>query len=155
MIRRLLRDERGSVSVQALLLLGLFMLMLAFVAEFGALRSKTLRLQAAFDRAALAAAGAIDPVDLASNGRLTLDGPAAGEIAREYLASNLAPFESGLADQSAAQVVAAAQVGVSDSPVPSVTLSGAVDLPSGLLALIGAGETVTYRIRSTSNLEGP
>lgn len=139
----------------ALLLLGLFMLVLAFVAEFGALRTKALRSQAAFDRAALAGAGAIDPVALAEDGRIRLDAPAAGEIAREYLVANLAPIDAGLTGRSAAQIAADAQVSVSDSPVPSVSISGVVDLPSGLLALIGAGPIVSYSIHSTSNLKGP
>ena len=155
MIGQLLRDERGSAGGLALLLLGLFMLVLALVAEFGALRTKALRLQAAFDRAALAGAGAIDPVALAEYGLISLDSPSAEEITREYLDANLAPFEASLAGRSAAQVAANAQIAVSDSPVPSVTISGAIDLPSGLLALIGAGPIVSYRIHSTSKLKGP
>ncbi len=150
-----LLGERGSVSVQALLLLGIFMLLLAFVAEVGALRAKTLRLQSAFDRAALAATGAIDPQVLADRGEIAIDSAGADEVARRYLIANLTPIEGLLADQTAAEVAAGIQVETPAAPDPSVTLSGDITLPSGLLALIGVGETVTYRIESSSQLKGP
>lgn len=137
------------------MLLGVFMLMLAFVAEFGSLRAKTLRLQSAFDRAALAAAGAIDARALAESGELALDAAAAEAVAREYLAANLAPFEGSLAGATASAVASAARVGVVGSPATSVTLAGAVDLPTGLLSLIGVGPTITLRIDSESRLKGP
>lgn len=143
------------MSVQALLMLGLFTLMLAFVAEFGSLRARSLRLHAAFDRAALAATGAIDAQALADSGQLALDSAAAEDVARKYLAQNLAPFERSLSGQTAEQVAAAARVGIVAAPAPAVTVSGAVDLPTGLLALTGAGPTITYRIESTSELKGP
>lgn len=146
--------ERGSVSVQALLLLGLFMLLLAMVAELGALRAKTLRLQSVFDRAALAGTGAIDSGVLADRGRITLDPAAAERIARRYLALNLEPIEALLAGQTAAQVAAAARVRTRADP-PEVTLHGAITLPSGLLAIAGAGPTVTFQIQSSSLLKGP
>ena len=131
------------------------MLILAFVAEFGSLRAKTLRLQSAFDRAALAASGAIDAGALASGGELRLDAAAAEATAREYLAFNLEPFEGSVPGLTPAGIAAAAQVGVSAAPPGSVTLSGVVDLPSGLLAMVGVGPTLTYRIESQSVLKGP
>lgn len=155
MIGRIVRSERGSVSVQALILLGLFMLLLAFVAEFGALRAKTMRVQSAFDRAALAAAGAIDAGALADRGAIVLDPASADAVARRYLRMNLEPLEETLSGQSAAQVAAAARVGTAASPRPAVTLSGEINLPTGLLALVGAGDTLAYTIRSSSQLKGP
>ena len=141
--------------MQGILLLGTFMLVLAFVAEFGSLRAKTLRLQSAFDRAALAATGAIDGGALAQRGELRLDAAAAEAVAREYLAANLEPLEGSIPGLSASSVATAAQVGVSSAPARSITLSGVVNLPSGLLAIIGVAPTVTYRIESRSVLEGP
>ncbi|MYB15464.1 MAG: hypothetical protein F4X41_00290 [Chloroflexi bacterium] len=155
MIGRFLFGERGSVSVQGILLLGIFMVVLAFVAEFGSLRAKTLRLQSAFDRAALAATGAIDGGALADRGELRLDAAAAEAVAREYLAANLEPLEGSIPGMTASRVATAAQVGVSSAPESSVTLSGVVDLPNGLLAIVGVGPTTTHRIESHSVLEGP
>ena len=155
MIGRSLLGERGSVSVQGILLLGTFMLVLAFVAEFGSLRAKTLRLQSAFDRAALAATGAIDSGELAERGELRLEAAAAESVAREYLAANLEPFEDSIPGLTASGIATAAQVRISAAPASSVTLSGVVGLPSGLLAIFGVGPTVTYRIESQSVLEGP
>ncbi|MDE2863265.1 MAG: hypothetical protein OXP37_05250 [Chloroflexota bacterium] len=141
--------------MQGILLLGVFMLVLAMVAEFGSLRAKTLRLQSAFDRAALAATGAVDGGALADRGELRLDAAAAEAVAREYLAANLEPFEVSIPGLTASGTAAAARVGVSAAPERAVTLSGEVELPSGLLALAGVGPTVTYRIESHSVLEGP
>ena len=86
------------------------MLILAFVAEFGSLRAKTLRLQSAFDRAALAASGAIDAGALARGGELRLDAAAAEATAREYLAFNLESFEGSIPGLTAAGIAATAQV---------------------------------------------
>ncbi|MXX99622.1 MAG: hypothetical protein F4Y67_02215 [Chloroflexi bacterium] len=155
MTGRFLLGERGSVSVQGILLLGTFMLVLTFVAEFGSLRAKTLRLQSAFDRAALAATGAIDGRALAERGELRLEAAAAEAIAREYLVANLEPFEGSIPGLTASGIATAAQVRISAAPASTVTLSGVVDLPSGLLALVGVGPTVTYRIESESVLKGP
>ncbi len=155
MIGRFLLGERGSVSVQGILLLGIFMVVLAFVAEFGSLRAKTLRLQSAFDRAALAATGAIDGGALAERGELSLDAAAAEAVAREYLAANLEPLEGSIPGLTAGRVATAVQIGVSSTPAKSITLSGEVNLPSGLLTLVGIAPTVTYRIESQSVLEGP
>ena len=149
-----LGSERGSVSVQALLLLGLFMLLLGLVAEIGAVRAKSMRLQAAFDRAALAAAGAIDPQVLATSGNIVLAEADAELIARRYLVANVEPMEGLLADQTAAQVAAGAQIETSGGSDPSVTVTGEISLPSGLLALAGVGDSVTFRIQSSSQLKG-
>lgn len=151
----MLGGERGSATVPALLLLGLFMLLLAMVAELGALRAKTMRLQSAFDRAALAGAGAIDSRALADRGQILLDPAAAEQIARRYLVLNLEPVETLLAGQTAAQVAAGARVRARAEPRPEVTLTGRVTLPSGLLAIAGAGRTITYQIQSSSLLKGP
>lgn len=155
MIGRAVGGERGSVSVQALVLLGLFMLLLAFVAEVGALRAKTMRVQSAFDRAALAAAGAFDAAALADRGEIVLDAASADAVARRYLRTNLEPLEEAFSGQSAAQVAAAARVATASSPRPAVTLSGEVNLPTGLLALAGIGGTRAYTIHSSSQLKGP
>lgn len=141
--------------MQALLLLSLFMLTLALVAEFGSLRAKSLRLQSAFDRAALAATGAIDPRALAADGRLRLHAAAAEDAARTYLEANLAPLEGALAGTTAVEIAADARVDVSTGTAPAVAISAAIDLPSGLLSLIGADPALTYRIRSASELKGP
>ena len=143
------------MSVQALLLLGLFMLLLAMVAELGSLRAKSMRLQSAFDRATLAASGSIDPQALADGGRVALDEDAAEAIARRYLALNLEPFEVLLAGQTAAQIAAAAQVRVRADPRAEVELTGRVRLPSGLLSITGVGQTLTYQFQSSSLLKGP
>ena len=143
------------MSVQALLLLGIFMLLLAMVAELGALRAKSMRLQSAFDRATLAAAGSIDPQALADSGRVTLNEDAAEAMARRYLALNLEPFEVLLSGQSAAQIAAAAKVRVRPGPRAGVELTGQVTLPSGLLSITGVGQTLTYRFQSSSLLKGP
>ncbi len=151
-----LSGGRGSVGVQALLLLGLFLLIFALVVEIGALRAKQLRLQAVFDRAALAGVGAIDSAELASAGRLLLDRGAAEARTRRYLELNLAPLESQLVGQSAAQAARSAlvRVVVSGPDAGTVTLSGQLDLAVGYLGLAGIESPKSFDFRATARLKG-
>ena len=140
-----LKDRRGSVSVTALLLLFTLVLLAALVIEVGSLRSRAVRIQAVFDRAALAATGAIDTGQLANSGRLAIDAGQAESHARAYLVSNLATFASGSAGIDPVAIARSATVSVRpDANPPEVTLTGQVQLTSGWLQLAGVGPTVTY-----------
>ena len=113
-----------------------------------------MRLQAAFDRAALAAAGAIDPQVLAASGNIVLAEADAELIARRYLVANVEPMQGLLADQTAAQVAAGApDRGPRAGPIPRSPVTGEIALPSGLLALAGVGDSVTFRIQSSFTTE--
>ncbi len=151
-----LSGERGSVGVQALLLLGLFLLIFALVVEIGALRTRQLRLQAVFDRAALAGVGAIDGAELAAAGRLVLDRSAAEARTRRYLELNLAPLEGQLVGQNAAQAARSALVGVviSGPDQGTVTLSGRLNLAVGYLGLAGIESPKSFQFRATARLKG-
>jgi len=150
------RGERGQVAVYAVLLFPVLMLTLSLVLAVGTLEGLRTRLRAQLDMAALVATQALDPAALAAGASPRLDPVTADQLAREYLARNLAAGD-GLLVASPAEVAANAQVVVSNEPgidpitgavtaVPTVSIRIAAPARIPLLGLAGIGPVVTLTI---------
>ncbi len=152
--------ERGQVAVYAVLLFPLLMLVLALVLAVGTLESMRARLRAQIDMAALTATQALDVASLASGGPPQLVPEAAEQLARQYLAQNLAASSSLLAT-SPAEIAAGAQVSVTNAPgidpitgapnaAPTVSIEIHAPVRVPLLGLAGIGPVVTLDIAGSA-----
>jgi Flp pilus assembly protein TadG len=146
-----LSDERGSAALSTVLLLPLLLLVLATVADLGALRLAAVRARAAVDLAALAAVADQDPQALSRDGSLRLADDAEA-VARRYVALNLAALGPSLAE-SPGSVAAAASVATfprgGTDPLdgaayagPTVRVRADVPLRTGALARMLGGDVV-------------
>ncbi len=107
-MRRSRSSERGQVAVYAVMLFPLLMLVLALVLAVGTLEGMRTRLRAQIDMAALTATQALDVASLASGGQPQLVPDAAAQLARQYLAQNLAASSTLLAS-SPSEIAAGAR----------------------------------------------
>ncbi len=153
-------SERGQVAVYAVLLFPLLMLVLALVLTVGTLESLRSRLRAQIDMAALTATQALDIASLAAGGQPTLVSDAAEQLARQYLAQNLAASSTQLAAPSN-EIAAAAEVNVANAPgtdpitgamntAPTVSIEIHVPVRVPLLGLVGIGPVVTLDITGSA-----
>ena len=112
--RRSRAGERGQVAVYAVLLFPLLMLVLSLVLAVGTLEGMRARLRAQIDMAALTATQALDVAALAAGGPPRLVPDQAAQLARQYLAQNLAA-SSNLLAASPADIAAGARVSVTNA----------------------------------------
>lgn len=145
-------SERGQVAVYAILLFPMLMLVLSLVLAVGTIEGLRARIGAQLDLAALTATQALDVQALARGGPPTLIVPMADELAREYLARNLAALGDQLGSTPAA-IAQSAEVVVSNVPgtdpitgvldtAPTVSIRIRVPARVPLLGLAGLGPTV-------------
>ena len=152
--------ERGQVAVYAVLLFPLLMLVLSLVLAVGTLEGMRARLRAQIDMAALTATQALDVSALATGGRPRLVPGEAAQLARQYLAQNLAA-SSNLLAAAPADIAAGAQVSVMNAsgvdpitgaantaPTVSIEIQAPVRVP--LLGLAGLGPVVTLDIAGSA-----
>lgn len=153
-------SQRGQVAVYAVLLFPLLMLVLALVLAVGTLEDLRTRLRAQIDMAALTATQALDVASLATGGEPRLVPDAATQLARQYLAQNLAASSTLLA-ASPAEIAAAAEVSVSNTPgidpitgapntAPTVSIEIRAPVRVPLLGLAGIGPVVTLDITGSA-----
>lgn len=153
--------ERGQVAVYAVLLFPMLMLVLALVLGVGTIEGIRTRLRAQLDMAALTATQALDPAALAAGETPRLQVAEAEQLAREYLASNLAATGNVLA-ASPSSIAASAQVVVSNEPgtdpitgasntAPTVSISISAPARIPLLGLAGIGPVVTLTIDGSAS----
>jgi Flp pilus assembly protein TadG len=153
-------SERGQVAVYAVMLFPLLMLVLALVLAVGTLEGMRTRLRAQIDMAALTATQALDVASLAAGGQPRLVPDAAEQLARQYLAQNLAASSSLLA-ASPTEIAASAQVSVTNSPgidpitgaansAPTVSIEIRAPVRVPLLGLAGIGPVVTLDIAGSA-----
>ena len=158
--RRSRAGERGQVAVYAVLLFPLLMLVLSLVLAVGTLEGMRARLRAQIDMAALTATQALDVPALAAGGPPRLVPDEAAQLARQYLAQNLAA-SSNLLAASPAEIAAGARVSVTNAsgidpitgaantaPTVSIEIRAPVRVP--LLGLAGLGPVVTIDITGSA-----
>lgn len=152
--------ERGQVALYAVLLFPLLMLVLTLVLAVGTLEGMRTRLRAQIDMAALTATQALDVASLAEGGQPRLVPEVAEELAREYLARNLAASSSMLA-APAADIAAGAAITVSNEPetdpitaaentAPTVSIRIDAPVRVPLLSIAGLGPVVTLSIAGSA-----
>jgi Flp pilus assembly protein TadG len=152
--------EQGQVALYAVLLFPLLMLVLALVLAVGTLEGMRTRLRAQIDMAALTATQALDVGSLAAGGQPRLVPDAAEQLARQYLAKNLAASSSLLAG-SPADIAAGAEISVTNEPgtdpitgvantAPTVSIEIRAPVRVPLLGLAGLGPVVTLTIASSA-----
>jgi hypothetical protein len=148
--------ERGQVAVYAVLLFPMLLLVLALVLAVGTIEDLRTRLRAQLDIAALTATQAIDPAGLAAGEPPRLRAAEAVQLAREYLARNLAATGDVLV-ASPSEIAAAAQIVVSNEPgtdpitgasnsAPTVSIQISAPARIPLLGLAGIGPVVTLTL---------
>ena len=153
-------SERGQVAVYTVMLFPLLMLVLALVLAVGTLEGMRTRLRAQIDMAALTATQALDVASLASGGQPRLVPDAAAQLARQYLAQNLAASSTLLAS-SPSEIAAGAEVSVTNAPgidpitgapntVPTVSIEIHAPVRVPLLGLAGIGPVVTLDITGSA-----
>jgi len=149
-------SERGQVAVYAVLLFPVLMLVLALVLAVGTIEGLRTRIRAQLDMAALTATQALDPAALAAGQPPVLQVDQAEQLAREYLARNLAASRDTLA-ASPSEIAAAAEIVVSNAPgtdaitgasntAPTVSIRIAAPARIPLLGLAGIAPVVTLTI---------
>jgi Flp pilus assembly protein TadG len=159
-MRRSRSSERGQVAVYAVMLFPLLMLVLALVLAVGTLEGMRTRLRAQIDMAALTATQALDVASLASGGQPRLVPDAAAQLARQYLAQNLAASSTLLAS-SPSEIAAGAEVSVTNAPgldpitgvpntAPTVSIEIHAPVRVPLLGLAGIGPVVTLDITGSA-----
>jgi Flp pilus assembly protein TadG len=152
--------ERGQVAVYAVLLFPMLMLVLALVLAVGTLEGVRTRLRAQIDMAALTATQALDVASLAAGGEPHLVPGEAEQLARQYLAQNLAASSSLLAG-SPAEIASGALVSVTNEPgidpitgqtntAPTVSIEIQAPVRVPLLGLAGLGPVVTLSIAGSA-----
>jgi hypothetical protein len=152
--------ERGQVAVYAILLFPMLMLVLSLVLAVGTIEGLRARIGAQLDLAALTATQALDVQALAHGGPPTLIVPMADELAREYLARNLAALGDELGSSPAA-IAQAAEVVVSNVPgmdpitgvldsAPTVSIRIRIPARVPLLGLAGLGPTVELTLTGSA-----
>ena len=153
-------NERGQVAVYAVLLFPMLMLVLALVLAVGTLEDLRTRLRAQIDMAALTATQALDVASLTTGGEPRLLPDAAEQLARQYLAQNLAASSTQLA-ASPNEIAAAAVVSVSNAPgidpitgapntAPTVSIEIRAPVRVPLLDLAGLGPVVTLDVTGSA-----
>jgi hypothetical protein len=114
------QGERGQVAVYAVVLFPLLVLVLSLVYVVGTVEDLRSRIRADLDMAALTATQALDPTALAAGQPPRLLPDQADQLARQYLAQNLAGLGSLLAESPSA-AAAAADVVVTNSGTDPIT----------------------------------
>lgn len=153
--------ERGQVAVYAVVLFPMLMLVLALVLAVGTMEGLRTRLRAQLDMAALVATQALDPAALAAGERPRLQVAEAEQLAREYLARNLAATGDVLV-ASPSEIAAAAQVVISNQPgtdpitgaantAPTVSIEIVAPARIPLLGLAGISPIVTLTIDGSAS----
>ena len=152
--------ERGQVAVYAVLLFPMLMLVLSLVLAVGTIEGLRARIGAQLDLAALTATQALDVQVLARGGPPTLIVPMADELAREYLARNLAALGDELGSSPAA-IAQSAEVVVSNAPgtdpitgvldtAPTLSIRIRVPARVPLLGLAGLAPTVELTLTGSA-----
>jgi Flp pilus assembly protein TadG len=149
------RHERGQVAVYAIVLFPLLVLVLSLVYVVGNVEDLRSKIRADLDMAALTATQALDPTALASGAPPRLLPDEAAQLARQYLAQNLAGLGSVLAE-SPSDAAAAANVAVTNSgtdPItgsvvaaPTVTIRLAAPVHISLLSVVGLPTTISLTL---------
>jgi hypothetical protein len=153
--------ERGQVAVYAVVLFPMLMLVLALVLAVGTIEGLRTRLRAQLDMAALTATQALDPAALAAGEPPRLQVADAEQLAREYLARNLAATGDVLV-ASPSDIAAAAQVVISNQPgtdpitgaantAPTVSIEIVAPARIPLLGLAGISPVVTLTIDGSAS----
>ncbi len=153
--------ERGQVAVYAVLLFPMLMLVLALVLSVGTIEGLRTRIRAQLDMAALTATQALDPATLAAGEPPRLQVAAAEQLAREYLARNLAATGDTLV-ATPAEIAAAADIVISNEPgpdpitgasntVPTVSIEISAPARIPLLGLAGIAPVVTLTIDGSAS----
>jgi Flp pilus assembly protein TadG len=112
--------ERGQVAVYAIVLFPLLVLVLSLVYVVGNVEDLRSKIRADLDMAALTATQALDPTALATGAPPRLLPDEADQLARQYLAQNLADLGSTLAE-SPSDAAASADVVVTNSGTDPIT----------------------------------
>ena len=99
--------QRGQSTLYAVVLMPMLVMILALVADVGALQVERVRLRWAQDMALIDAVTEIDAARYGDTGELRIDPSAAG-VYRAYLAANLQPLRGVLADGATPESIAAA-----------------------------------------------
>lgn len=155
------RGERGQVAVYAVLLFPMLMLVLVLVLAVGTIEGLRTRIRAQLDMAALVATQALDPAALAAGQPPVLQADEAEQLAREYLARNLAATSDALVS-TPLEVAAAAEIVISNEPgvdpitgasntAPTVSIRVAAPARIPLLGLAGIGPVVTLTIAGSAS----
>jgi uncharacterized membrane protein len=149
------RNERGQVAVYAVVLFPLLVLVLSLVYVVGNVEDLRSRIRADLDMAALTATQALDPTALATGAPPRLLPDEADQLARQYLAQNLAGL-GGVLAESPTDAAAAADVAVTNSgtdpitgsvvTVPTVTIRLAAPVHVQLLSLAGLPTTIALTL---------
>ena len=149
------RNERGQVAVYAVVLFPLLVLVLSLVYVVGDVEDLRSRIRADLDMAALTATQALDPTALATGAPPRLLPDEAAQLARQYLAQNLAGLGSVLAE-SPTDAAAAADIAVTNSgtdPItgsvvaaPTVTIRLAAPVHISLLSVAGLPTTISLTL---------
>jgi hypothetical protein len=147
--------ERGQVAVYAVLLFPLLVLVLSLVYVVGDVEDLRTRIRADLDMAALTATQALDPTALATGARPRLLPDEASQLARQYLAQNLAGLGSLLAE-SPSDAAASADVAVTNSGIdpitrtpvtaPTVSIRLAAPVHIALLSVAGLPTTISLTL---------
>lgn len=154
------RWERGQVALYAVLMFPLLMLVLTLVLAVGTLEAMRTRLRAQIDMAALTATQALDVASLAEGGEPRLVPELAEDLARDYLARNLAATSSMLA-AAPSDIAASAAISVSNEPgtdpitgaqnaAPTVSIRIEAPVRVPLLDVAGLGPVVTLSIAGSA-----
>ena len=154
-MRTRLHDERGQVALYAVVLFPLLVLVLSLVYVVGSVEDLRSRIRADLDMAALTATQALDPTALAAGAPPRLLPDQADQLARQYLAQNLAGLGSILSE-SPADAAASADVAVTNSgtdPItgsvvsaPTVTIRLAAPVHISLLSVAGLPTTISLTL---------
>jgi len=149
------RGERGQVAVYAVVLFPLLVLVLSLVYVVGNVEDLRSRIRADLDMAALTATQALDPAAIAAGAPPRLLPDEADQLARQYLAQNLAGLGSVLAE-SPSDAASAADVAVTNTgtdPItgsvvtaPTVTIRLAAPVHIQLLSVAGLPTTISLTL---------
>ena len=149
------RGERGQVAVYAVVLFPLLVLVLSLVYVVGNVEDLRSRIRADLDMAALTATQALDPTAIAAGAPPRLLPDEADQLARQYLAQNLAGLGSVLAE-SPSDAASAADVAVTNTgtdPItgsvvtaPTVTIRLAAPVHVQLLSVAGLPTTISLTL---------
>ncbi len=157
-----MRDEGGSAAVTTIVMLPLLLIVLAAALELGAVRAIARRAASAADLATLVAVNDQDEAEHVRSGALWLSSDAE-QIARAYLAMNLAPSAQAFAT-SVDAIAASADVAVYrsapaidartgaayDRPTVRIVASVPVRTPAFASLMLPSVTTVTVRAASSA-----